>query len=85
MAEMKRVRVIHPTSGNAVDIDIPENMILQDIIDELIESNFITPNANGYQAVLKDGTEPVTMDLSKTLEENGGLDNSTIRLLPFAP
>lgn len=81
MEDMKRVKVMHPTSGSVVDVDVPDDMTMQDLIDELIESGFINQIPDGYQAVLKDGSEATNMDLSKTLVENGGTSNSTIRLI----
>lgn len=79
---MKRVKVMHPITNQVVDCDMPEDMTIQELVDDLIESGFINSIADGYQAVLKDGGGSNNMDLSKTLLENGGADNSTIRLLP---
>ncbi len=82
MENLMRVKIMHPTENRTVDVDIPDDMTVQDVIDELIESDFIKPLAGGnkYDAVLKDGPEAVNMDLNKTLQENGVGNNSTIRL-----
>lgn len=81
MENLMRVKVMHPLDNNVVDVDIPEDMTVQDIIEELIDSGFIERAQQGYQAVLKDGQEAINMDLNKTLAENNATNNSTIRLL----
>lgn len=85
MENLMRVKVMHPTNSNTVDVDIPDDMTVQDIIEELIESDFIERAQQGYQAVLKDGPEAINMDLNKTLAENNATNNSTIRLLNGIP
>ena len=51
MENLMRVKVMHPTNNNTVDVDIPDDMTVQDIIEELIESDFIERAQQGYQAV----------------------------------
>ena len=84
MEDMKRVKVMHPTSDNVVDVDIPDDMTIQELIDDLIESGFISEIPDGYTAALKDGVDTTNMDLSRTLVENGGGQDSTIRLFSGA-
>ncbi|MCI6006500.1 MAG: hypothetical protein SOY73_10170 [Blautia sp.] len=84
MEEMKRVKVMHPTSGNVVDVDMPVDMTIQELIDDLIDSHFVNEIPDGYTAALKDGVDITNMDLDKTLEENGGGEYSTIRLFSGA-
>lgn len=86
MEEM-RVKVMHPTDNSVANVAIedPDHMTIQDIIEELIESEFIERAQQGYQAVLKDGPEAINMDLNKTLAENNATNNSTIRLLSGIP
>ena len=76
-----RVKFMHPANNMASDIAVEETMTINDMIEELIEANFISQSPNGYQAILKDGREPIQMDLNKTLVENGGHEGSTIRLI----
>lgn len=82
MEDLMRVKIMHPTENKTVDVDIPEDMTVQDVINELIEADFIKPLAGGnnFDAILKDGPEAINMDLNKTLQENGVGNNSTIRL-----
>ena len=83
--ELTRVKVMHPTQNNTVDVDIPDDMTVNDIIQELVEAEFINASPQGYQAVLKDGPEAINMDLNKTLAEDGASNNSTIRLISVIP
>ena len=75
------IKVGHPSYNMVEDVEIEEKMTINDMIEELIEANFISQSPNGYQAILKDGREPIQMDLNKTLVENGGHEGSTIRLI----
>lgn len=83
--ELTRVKVMHPTQNNTIDVDIPDDMTVNDIIQDLVEAGFINASSQGYQAVLKDGPEAINMDLNKTLAENGASNNSTIRLISGIP
>ena len=74
------VKFMHPTNNMVSDIAVEETMTINDMIEELIEANFMNRIPNGYEAVLKDGRDPIQMDLNKTLAENGGHAGSTIRL-----
>jgi len=80
MMEM-RVKVMNPTGNNKVEVDIPDDMTVQDVINDLIEAGFIPNNQQGYDAVLKDGTETIQMDLNKTLVENNVTNDAVIQLL----
>lgn len=77
--QIMRVKVMHPTEHNTVDIDIPDDMTLSEVISELKEAIFIDTGW-AYKAVLADGEEERELDMKKTLAQNGVVDNKMIRL-----
>lgn len=77
--QIMRVKVMHPTEHNIIDVDIPDDMTLSKVISELKEAIFIDTGW-AYKAVLADGEEERELDLKKTLAENGVVENEMIRL-----
>lgn len=87
MEEKRNVYFIHPTSGETVNVDVPNDTTLKDVIDQLIEAGFLAPVANGYMPALKDtvaGTSS-NLDPNKTLVENGVGNNSTLIVTAATP
>lgn len=87
MEEKRNIYVIHPTSGETVNVEVPNDTTLKDVIDQLITAGFLTPNANGYQPALKDAAAGTStaLDPNKTLVENGVVSNSTLIMTNITP
>lgn len=76
------IKVMHPTNNSTVDVEIPDDMTLHEVVEELASEGFIANEGKGnIGAVLKDGPEAISLDMNKTLAENGAMNNSTIRLV----
>ena len=77
------VKIIHPTNNSDIDVGLPENIIVQDVFNQLIDNNFLREN-QPYSGVLKprgERTESITLDNDKTIAENNVKNNDTIQML----
>ena len=77
------VKIIHPTNNSDIDVGLPENIIVQDVFNQLIDNNFLSPN-QPYSGVLKPSEtrkESITLDNDKTIAENSVRNNDTIQML----
>ena len=77
------VKIIHPTNNSDIDIGIPENIILSDVFNQLIDANFLSAGQQ-YTGVLKPSgmrKESVPLNNDKTISENGVENNDTIQTL----
>ena len=78
------VKIIHPTNNSNMDIGLPENLLLKDLFNQLIDANFLT-GEQSYTSVLKPGrerTENKPLDNDKTVGENCIENNDVILILP---
>lgn len=77
------VKIIHPTNNSDLDIELPGNIMLQEVFSQLIDANFLSAG-QPYTGILKPSgarKESVTLDNDKTVSENGVGNNDTIQTL----
>ncbi len=77
------VKIIHPTNNSDVDVELPVDIILNEVFPELIEANFLSVCEN-YSAVLKprdNCSNYIMLDNQKSVYENGIQENDTIQIL----
>ena len=83
---MKTINVefIHPTNNSAIGISLPRNIILRDVINQLIDADFLDVEDQPYEGLLKlysERKESVKLDNDKTVMENGIKNSNTIQIL----
>ena len=80
---MINVKIIHPTNNSDIDVGLPENILLRDVFNQLIDAHFLNAGQL-YTGILKPfGTrkESTPLDNDKTVAENGVGNNDTIQTL----
>ncbi|MBR1737520.1 MAG: hypothetical protein IJ736_10985 [Firmicutes bacterium] len=75
MAKMT-VSVVHPSSGNSVEVELDSDVILHNVIFQLREEGFL--KAGNYGAALKTSNGNVALDNEKSLSANGVTNYSKI-------
>lgn len=79
MAEVN-VQFMHPTDGRKLEVTLDNTMTTQEVIDELITSNFVPINKpHGYDLSIKGGAQ---LQALETLESSGVKDADVIRVIP---
>lgn len=77
-----KVKIIHPTNDSNVEMELPDNILLEDVFSQLIESGFLSDDYL-YSGILKNTEkrqESIWLDDNKTVEENGIKDNDIIQI-----
>lgn len=70
---------MHPTDGRVISVELDSTMTGNEIVNELIASDFINASTDGYKLFVKGGNE-LRMDYS--LEESNVQDGNTLRVVP---
>jgi hypothetical protein len=78
MADIK-VKVMHPTDGRVVDVNVDEAMTAQEMVSELVSNNFITANPQGYNLAIKGGNQ---LTAEQSLRDAGVTDGTVLRVIP---
>lgn len=78
MANVK-VNFMHPTDGRVITVTLDNTMTAQEAIDELISSDFISPNPMGYDLAIKGGRP---LQRSESFADAGVKDGTTLRVIP---
>jgi hypothetical protein len=71
------VTLIHPTNGSDIDVGLPNNIVLRDVFEQLIDANFLDAGQT-YTGILKSTGQ--RLDNNKTVNKNGIGNNSTIQV-----
>lgn len=71
------VTIIHPANRSEIELELPINMMLRDVLKQLISASFIEAGPL-YTAILKATSKP--LDNNKTISENGISNNFTIQI-----
>jgi len=85
--ETINITVMHPTNNADIDLGLPENILLGDVFNQLIDANFLSAG-QPYTGVLKPAgarKENVPLDNDKTISANGVGNNDTIQTLISTP
>ena len=73
------VDIIHPIDGRSESVTLDPSLTAQEVIDLLIQHNFIPPNPHGYQIAIKGG--PI-LPVRQTLFASGVKAQATLRVVP---
>jgi len=79
------IKMIHPTNNSDIDIRLPSEILLRDVLSQLIEASFIS-SGQPYAAILKpkgNRRESRPLDNDKTIADNC-VDNESIIQLVIA-
>ena len=66
------IKLIHPTNNSDIDVGLPKNILLKDVLNQLVGANFLSPD-QPYTGVLKAHglrMESTPLDNNKTVSEN---------------
>lgn len=87
MEEKTSVFVMHPTTNETINVDIPNDTTMGEVLDQLVEAGFLAVQPDGYDIALKDTVNhtQVALDKSKTAIENGLTNNVTLIALHSSP
>jgi hypothetical protein len=62
--ETINVKVIHPTNNSDIDIGLPENILLRDVLRQLIDANFLDPGWHYMAGIDPAGTRKESVQLA---------------------
>ena len=69
----------HPTDGGQLSVELDGSITAEEIIEELIQNEFVPPSKMGYDLGIKSG--PLIQE-KQTLTEAGVGNNTVIRVIP---
>jgi hypothetical protein len=78
MANIK-IHFMHPVDGRTLTVTLDESMSAQEAISELINADFIAPNAQGYNLGVKGGP---LFTVNQSFSDLNVKENDTIRVIP---
>lgn len=78
MADIK-IKLVHPTDGRLVDVNVDETMTAQETLDDLIANKFLTANPHGYFLAIKGGNQ---LAASQSLSDGGVTDGTVLNIIP---
>jgi hypothetical protein len=73
------VKIVHPTDGRVVDVTVDETMTSSELLNELVEHQFIMASEQGYTVAIKGGNRLV---FDEGLREAGVIDGAVLRVIP---
>lgn len=73
------VNFVHPTDGKVISVTMDDTMTGQEVVGELIASDFVPSSSDGYMLAIKGGAE---LDNRRSLVDNGVKANDTIKVIP---
>lgn len=78
------ITAVHPTAGNTIKFEIDDDTTGKELIDNLIEADFIPADSQGYLLTLKseESNESTEINADETLASAGVKNNDTLRISP---
>ena len=78
-SKMIKVNFMHPTDGRVVTVSLDSTMTSKEIIAELIKSDFIHGNFQGYGIAIKGGS---LLSPNESLHKLGIKNGDVLRIIP---
>jgi hypothetical protein len=78
MADIQ-IKIMHPTDGRIVDVNVDETITAEETIAQLISNSFIPANPQGYLLAIKGGNE---FSPGQTLRDGGAATGTVLRVVP---
>ena len=78
MSDIK-VKIVHPTDGRLVDVNVDETMTAQETLGDLIANKFLMPNPHGYFLAIKGGNQ---LAAAQSLRDGGVKEGAVLNVIP---
>lgn len=78
------ITAVHPTDGRTIKFELDDDTTGKELIDNLIEEEFIPADSQGYLLTLKseESNESTEINADDTLALAGVQNNDTLRIAP---